>query len=159
MIAFLPANAPWCKQDFPHMTLVYAGLIADRDRSEFNAMAKDGISAARATGSFSLNVTGVETLGDAGEEVDALMLYPTPQLIAARKMVDNWNKSEFTDLLPHVTIGPAGSAFSQRADDGFSDSSFATRRRDVLPGSVFFDRLAICWGDDRLIFSLNNYDY
>jgi 2'-5' RNA ligase len=159
MIAFLPANAAWVKQDFPHMTLVYAGPIADRETSDLNVMAKDGISAARATGSFTLNVTGVETLGDAGEEVDALMLYPTPQLIVARQMVEKWNRSEFSDLLPHVSIGPAGSAFSRPSEDRFVDSNFTERRRNVLPSSVYFDRLAVCWGNDRLIFSLNNYDY
>lgn len=161
MIAFLPANAPYVKQDFPHLTLVYAGLIEDRDRSEFNAMAKDGISAARVTGSFSLSVVGVETLGDAGEEVDALTMFPTPQLLVARQMVDSWNKSEFsaTDFLPHVTIGPAGSAFLQGNTNGSIDPSYTNRSRNTLPNSVFFDRLAVCWGDDRLIFSLSSFDY
>lgn len=159
MIAFLPANGSFVKQDFPHMTLVYAGPITGREKSEFNEMAKDGISAARATGSFSLNVTGVETLGDAGEEVDALMLYPTPQLLIARKMTDSWDKSGFPELLPHVTIGPAGSAYAQRIVDSTGEQSYPSRRRDLLPSAVFFDRLAVCWGDDRLIFNLNTYDY
>jgi 2'-5' RNA ligase len=159
MIAFLPANGSFVKQDFPHLTLVYAGPIAGRDKSEFNSMGKDGISAARVTGSFTLNVTGVETLGDAGEEVDALMMYPTPQLVVARQMVQQWNKSEFEELLPHVTIGPAGSAYAQRVVDSSDETSYSNRRRDLLPSSVYFDRLAVCWGDDRLIFNLNTYDY
>lgn len=160
MIAFLPANGSWVKQDFPHLTLVYAGPIEGRDKSEFNAMGKDGISAARTTGSFSLNVTGVETLGDTGEEVDVLMVYPTPQLLLARQIVEKWNKSEFTDFLPHVTIGPAGSAYVQQVGDN-RDYEFgsSTRRRDLLPSSIFFDRLALCWGDDRLIFNLSTFDY
>lgn len=158
MIAFLPANGSWVKQDFPHLTLVYGGPITGRDKSEFNAMGKDGISAARATGSFSLSVTGVETLGDAGEEVDALMMYPTPQLLVARKIVESWNKSEFTEFLPHVTIGPAGSAYAQRVVDSTEEYSYRDRRRDVLPSTIYFDRLAVCWGDDRLIFNLSAYD-
>jgi len=159
MIAFLPANGMWAKQDFPHMTLVYAGLIADRSKSEFNTMAKDGISAARVTGSFTLNVVGVETLGDPGEEVDALVLYPTAQLMVARQMVQSWNKSEFTELLPHVTIGPAGSAFAQQVPSDTNDLTYMNRRKDILPSSIYFDRLAICWGDDRLIFNLSSFDY
>lgn len=159
MIAFLPANAPYVKQDFPHMTLVYAGEIAGRDKSEFNTMGKDAISAARVTGTFSVNVTGVDTLGDPGEEVDVLLVYPTPQLLVARQMVEKWNNSEFTEFLPHVTIGPAGSAYSQGSEDRFGESTYTKRSRDVLPASIFFDRLAVCWGDDRLIFSLSNYEY
>lgn len=160
MIAFLPSNAPWAKQDFPHLTLVYAGPIEGRDKSDFNTMGKDAISAARITGSFSLNVTGVETLGDPGEEVDALMLYPTPQLLLARQTVDKWNDSKFPNLLPHVSIGPVGSAFARQvSNNNMDDFELRTNRRDVLPSSIYFDRLAVCWGDDRLIFSLNNFDY
>jgi 2'-5' RNA ligase len=159
MIAFLPANAPYVKQDFPHLTLVYAGPITDRDKSEFNVMGKDAISAARAIGgSFSLNVTGVDTLGDAAEEVDVLLMYPTPQLLIARKMVESWNRSEFAEFLPHVTIGPAGSAYTQR-DVDTSEFSYSRSSRNVLPNSIFFNRLAVCWGNDRLIFSLSDYDY
>jgi 2'-5' RNA ligase len=160
MIAFLPANGSWAKQDFPHLTLVYAGEIADRDQNELNAMGKDGISAARAVGgSFSLNVTGVETLGDPGEEVDVLTVYPTPQLLVARRIVESWNKSEFTEFLPHVTVGPAGSAYAQRVVDSTDEYSYSNRRRDLLPSTIHFDRLAVCWGDDRLLFNLNTYDY
>lgn len=159
MIAFLPTNGSWVKQDFPHMTLVYAGEIAGRDDSEYNAMGKDAISAARAVGgSFSLNVTTIETLGDAGEEVDTLILYPTPQLLVARQIVEKWNKSEFTEFLPHVTIGPAGSAYAQRVVDRTEDYNYP-KRRDVLPTSIHFDRLAVCWGDSRAIFDLSFYDY
>lgn len=157
MIAFLPANGSWAKQDFPHLTLVFAGEIADRPMTEFNDMGKDAISAARAIGSFSCNVTGVEQLGDAGEEVDALILYPTPQLLVARSMTEKWDQSGFPEFLPHVTIGPAGSAFAQQVQDNTDDINWRDRRRDILPSNIFFDRLAICWGDKRLLFSLDNF--
>lgn len=157
MIAFLPANGSWAKQDFPHLTLVFAGEIADRPMTEFNDMGKDAISAARAIGSFSCNVTGVEQLGDAGEEVDALILYPTPQLLVARSMTEKWDQSGFPEFLPHVTIGPAGSAFAQQVQDNTDDINWRDRRRDILPSNIFFDRLAICWGDKRLIFSLDSF--
>lgn len=161
MIAFLPTNGSWCKQDFPHMTLVYAGSIVDRPKSEFNEMAKDAISAARIVKAFSLNVTGVEELGDQGEEVDALIFFPTPQLLIAYNTVaPRWNQSEFTDYLPHATIGPAGSAIAQEDPlTNTDDYSYTQRRRNTLPASVYFDRLAVCWGDDKMIFSLSDFDY
>lgn len=158
MIAFLPANAPYVKQDFPHMTLVFAGPIEGRDMTEFNDMGKDAITAARATSSFSLNVTGVEELGDEGEKVDVLTLYPTPQLLVARQMVEKWDQSGFPDFKPHVTIGPAGSAFAQQVQP-VDDFNLPDRRRDTLPSSIYFNRLAICWGDKRLIFDLSGFDF
>lgn len=162
MIAFLPANGSWCKQDFPHMTLVFAGKIEGRDRSEFNDLGKDAITASRTLGSFTLNVTGVETLGDEGEEVDALMLYPTPQLLVARRIVEQWNQSQFKDFLPHATIGPAGSAYAQTTPVDFNpyaESNVGSRQQNTLPSSIYFNRLAVCWGDDKLIFNLSNFDY
>ena len=158
MIAFLPTNGSWCKQDFPHMTLVFAGDITGRD-DELNDFGKDAIVASRALGTFSLNVTGVETLGDAGEEVDVLTLYPTPQLLTSRRLVEKWDQSGFSDFLPHATIGPAGSAFSQESVVNIDDINYSDRRRSTLPASLYFDRLAVCWGDKRLIFALGNYDY
>jgi 2'-5' RNA ligase len=162
MIAFLPTNGSWCKQDFPHMTLVFAGKIEDRPDTEFNEMAKDAISAARIVKSFSLNVVGVETLGDAGEEVDALMLFPTPQLLVAYNSVSSrWDKSEFRgNYLPHATIGPAGSAYTQEDPlTNTDDYNYKQNRRNTLPASIYFDRLAVCWGDNKMIFSLSDFDY
>lgn len=143
------------------MTLVYAGAIEGREISEFNNMGKDAISAARVTGSFSLSVTGVETLGDAGEEVDVLVFHPTPQLLVARNIVESWDQSGFEEFLPHATIGPAGSAYAQRIPPSAYEMERGSRGRtqDMLPSNVFFDRLAVCWGDDRLIFNLSSYDY
>jgi 2'-5' RNA ligase len=160
MIAFLPSNAPWCKQELPHMTLVYAGEIEGRDKSEFNEMGKDAITAARIVRTFSLTVTEIQQLGDEGEAVDALIFYPIPQLLVARKMVESWNQSEHKDFLPHVSIGPAGSAFADDVpQNGYVDENYNTKRRNTLPASVYFDRLAICWGDDKLVFSLGDFDY
>lgn len=157
MIAFLPANGSWCKQDFPHMTLVYAGAIEGRDISEFNDMGKDAINAARVTGSFSLNSLGVEQFGNEPDVVDVITLYPSPQLLVARRMVQNWDQSEFTDFKPHVTIGPAGSAYAQQVPVNSDRYDYSSRQKDMLPSSIYFDRLAICWGEKRLIFDLGNF--
>lgn len=142
------------------MTLVYAGDIADRDKAEFNRMGKDAITAARVVRTFSLTVTEIRQLGDAGEEVDALIFYPIPQLLVARQIVQSWNKSEFTDFLPHVSIGPPGSAYADNVPQtDYVDESYRDKRRNTLPASVYFDRLAVCWGDDKMIFSLGDFDY
>lgn len=157
MIAFLPTDTSWCKQDFPHMTLVFGGDAASLSDNDFNAMAKDALSAARMTGSFSLNVTGVEQLGEEPEIVDALMLYPTPQLLLARQLVEKWNKSQFTQFLPHATIGPAGSA-ALSTDPWPTNNSMSEvggTRWPGLPGSLYFNRVVACRGDQRIIFSMD----
>lgn len=141
MIAYLPVDGSvWIKQDFPHLTLVYAGFL---EESALNTLAKDAITAIRLTGTFSLSVTGLEVLGGDGEEkVDALVFYPLPQLLLARRMVEHWNASSHRDFLPHVTIGPEGSASSSAMGP--------------LPTRVYFNKIAACWGDRRLIFSIDD---
>ena len=152
MIVFIPIDGSWVKQDFPHMTLVHAGPIADRNEQEFNQMAKDALSAARVTGCFNLCVTGVEELGQS-EKVDALILYPSPQLVQARKMVAHWDTGEFPDFKPHVTIGPAGSAAAIVEPTPVFSEGY---RRQSLPTKLYFNKIAACWGDQRLIFDMEN---
>jgi 2'-5' RNA ligase len=139
------------------MTLVYGGPIEDRPITDFNNMAKDAISAARIVRAFSLNVTGVEEWGS-DEKVDVLTLYPTPQLLLAREVVEQWDTGEFKEFKPHVTIGPAGSAFSADIPtDTNMYSPYEGGRRSTLPSTIFFDRVAICWGAKRLVFNLSSY--
>jgi 2'-5' RNA ligase len=161
MIAFLPEDGRWCKQDLPHMTLVYCGSIEDLQSTDLNAMTKDAISAARVTGPFSLPVTAVEEWG-VNEKVDVLVLYPTPQLLVARSLVKHWNKSEFTEFKPHATIGPAGSAFAAKVEYGSPYESYRDpeyRRGDsgVLPDRLYFNRIAVCWGEKKLVFNTNSF--
>ena len=138
MLAFLPAgDTSWCKQDLPHLTLVYCGDIADLEPTAFNDLAKDGITVARTMKPFMLDVLGVDVFGaDSEAKVDALSLQPTPDLFTARKLVEHWNASQFKDLSPHVTVGPQGSA------DG------------TIPTKLYFDRLAAVWGNRQLVFNL-----
>jgi 2'-5' RNA ligase len=163
MIAYLPENGAWCKQDLPHMTLVYAGPTDQMQATDLNAMAKDAITAARITGPFSLPVISVEQYGDEGEEVDVLVMYSTPQLIVARKLVEHWNKSE-KPFTPHATVGPAGSAFVNTVgyvDDGSSGSEYRdfdrNVRRETLPDRLYFNRIAVCWNDKKLVFNTNSF--
>lgn len=161
IIAFLPEDGSWCKQDFPHMTLVYAGEIEKLQETDLNSLAKDAITAARITGPFSLEVTGVEELGT-DEKVDVLTLYPNPQLLVARRLVQHWDTGEFPEFKPHATIGPAGSAFSVKKPyvDGYeivSDRESYLTRRDVLPDRLYFNRVCVTWGDKKLVFRTNSF--
>lgn len=138
MIAFLPSgDTSWCKQDLPHLTLVYAGDIADLPPTAFNELAKDAISVARMTKPFTLDVLGIDVFGsDETEKVDVLSMQKTPALYTARRIVEHWNASEYKELSPHVTVGPQGSA------DG------------VIPTKIYFDRLLAAWGNRQLTFQL-----
>lgn len=138
MIAYIPAgDTSWCKQPLPHMTLVYAGTLMDRDPTSFNRIAKDAISAARVTPSFALDVVGVEVFGD-DEKVDVLRLESNSKLNSARRVVEHWSMSEHP-FNPHCTIGPEGSA------------------EGILPTRLYFDQILVAWGNRKLSFRLGEY--
>jgi 2'-5' RNA ligase len=135
MLAFLPTNGYWCKQDLPHMTLVYCGTIDDVNVGSYNDLAKDALTVARLMARpFSLDVIGVEVYGDE-EKVDVLTLGSIPKLDTARKFVGLWNKSGH-GFSPHATVGPEGSAEGE------------------IPTSLYFDRIAVCWGPKKIEFRL-----
>jgi len=152
MIAFLPSDGSWCQQDFPHMTLVW-GPIGNRADSQFNDLVKDAISASRITGAFSLPVTGLQELGD--PPVDALMFYPTPQLLLAYNIVQQWNGSQFPNYLPHATIGPAGSASQMTMPQNVWPDVNGNTPSKGLPSSLWFNRIAVAWGDKKIAFNID----
>lgn len=137
MLAFLPIYTDWCKIDLPHMTLVYAGVKGDLQAGDFNTLAKDAASLATLTRPFSLAVKGVEIFGDLNEQVKVLKLQPTTELLAARRFVEKWNKSQHP-FNPHCTIGPYSSVI------------------DVIPRQLAFDRLMVAWGEESITFWLNS---
>lgn len=135
MIALLPMTSDWCKIECPHLTLVYAGEIKDLDTASFNELAKDASMLAMMSSPVMLKVMSVEPFGYAEEQkVDALKFRPTPELMAMRRAVERWNKSEFP-FNPHATIGPLGS---------YGDN----------PRYVAFDRVMVGWGKEQLVFSM-----
>jgi hypothetical protein len=152
IIAFLPSDGSWCQQDFPHMTLVW-GPVGTRSDAQFNDLVKDAISASRITRAFSLPVTGVQELGD--PPVDALIFYPTPQLLLAYNLVKRWNGSEFTDYLPHATIGPAGSAAQMTMPQNVWPDVNGNTPNKGLPSILWFNRIAIGWGDKKIAFNID----
>lgn len=137
MVAFLPREAEWVKQDLPHLTLVYAGEIADQPSDGFTSLLADTLVISQLLPSFALLATGVEQFGEGMERVDVLRLLPSTQLLAARRIVQRWNASQYTDFKPHVTIGPVGSA-----------------QMLALPNRVYFDRVMIAWGDKHYTWFL-----
>lgn len=136
MIALLPMTTDWCKIDYPHLTLVYSGVITDHKPSEFNEMAKDVASIATLTRPIVLNVKGIEQMGPPEARVAALVLQPTSELMALRHQVDQWDMSNFPSYIPHATIGSYPAPMN------------------IQPPQLAFDRIAVCWGEDRVEFWL-----
>lgn len=136
MIALLPTEASWCKQDCPHLTLVYAGEIPDLKIGTFNELAKDASTLAMLSNSLRLKVVGMDVFGDDAEgRVNVLRLQPSSELLAMRRVVEHWNASEHP-FNPHVTVGPVNVGV------------------DIVPDSIGFDQLMVGWGDDKVTFRL-----
>jgi len=134
MIALLPINSDWSKLDLPHMTLAYAGKIADLGPTMFNEMAKAVSSIAMMSPPITVRVMGPDIFGDE-EKVDVLRLQPTQEVMAMREMVKQYDVSDHS-FRPHVTIGPMGS-FVQN-----------------VPSYIAFDRIYVGWGDRGVSFWL-----
>lgn len=139
MIALLPTNSDWCKIELPHLTLVYAGLVADMKPADFNELAKDAASVAMLANPISLRVVEKTTLGDT-EMVDVFRLMPSMELWSMRRAVEQWDASQF-DFNPHVTVGPVGTPV------------------DVIPSYVGFDQLVVAYGTELLPFRLQRGGY
>ena len=140
MIALLPIDTRWCQIELPHLTLVFCGKINDLQEGDFNEMAKDAASLASMNRPIALEVFKKEQFGnwteDPSDVVDVYRLRPKPELLGMRNTVKRWNKSEFKEFNPHVTIGPAGVI------------------TDFQPSVIAFDRIGVFWGRDReLVFN------
>lgn len=135
MIALLPESSEWCTLDLPHMTLVYGGDVSELQPSAFNEIAKDTAMLAMLSRTMDLRVLGREEFGPDGEKVEVYRLQATPELLAMRRAVEQWNASEFA-FNPHVTIGPVGAYVS------------------MPPSRIYFNKIMVGWGDDRLTWFL-----
>lgn len=132
MIALIPNTTYWCQIDLPHVTLVYAGEIAQLPPGTYNELSKAALSLALANSSVYLKVLGMDVFGEDDEKVDVLRLEPTPQIMAMRSQVASWNASQYTDYKPHATVGPEGSADPVK-----------------MPYFLAFDQIMCCWGEER----------
>lgn len=136
MIALLPATSFWCKNELPHLTLVYAGEIEEREPTDYNKMAKDAASLAMLTRPITLQVSDVEVFGEE-EKVDVLRFQASSELEAMRHTVEAWDTSDYDKFKPHATMGPVG-----------------TRMLVSTPEAVTFDRIYVGWGEECLTFWL-----
>lgn len=136
MIALIPVDAGWCKQETPHLTLVYAGEIPDLPADAFNDLAKDASSLAMLAAPLWLKVTGLDVFGgDTDERVNVLKLQPSSELLAMRRVVAHWNASQHP-FTPHVTVGPSHLGV------------------DLIPEGIGFDHVLVGWGDDQIPFRM-----
>jgi 2'-5' RNA ligase len=142
MVALLPVYTDWCKIELPHLTLVYAGEIANLSPTAFNSLAKDAMTIAMLSRPITLRVMGVEVFGT-DEKVDALKLQSTPELMSMRAIVEDWNASEHP-FNPHCTIGPT---------EGFGPNP--NRVYGEIPRYLVFDRVMVGWGEEQLVMWLS----
>lgn len=140
MVALLPTNTEWTNLDLPHLTLVYAGKVADLKTQDYNKLSKQVSDLAGMARPLGLKVVSRELFGDGEEQVEAFRLRPTYALWAMRRFVQDWNRSEYP-FNPHVTIGPPGTYVEN------------------VPRYLRFTKIMLAWGTDQLVFSLNGGDY
>ena len=138
MIAILPAHGDWGDVEFPHLTLVYAGLVADAEPDLFNKMLADTIMLAVLMPPPRLMSFGFSKFGTALESVEVLQFLASPALTAARRMVEKYSKSEYKTFRPHVTVG----------------SGINRIERDPV---VSFNQIVLAWGSDRHSFPFNGF--
>jgi 2'-5' RNA ligase len=133
MLALLPISSEWCKIELPHLTLVYIGEINSLSPTAHNELAKISLNFAFACAPMTLSVIDTAVFGET-DKVDVLSMYASPELLAIRGMVEEWNGSQHP-FNPHVTIGPEGTILSDNIQ---------------VPKQITFDRIAVGWGDSLL---------
>ena len=134
MVALLPMTTDWSTLELPHLTLIYAGKVADHKPYEFNNMAKDVSSLAALSRPIALEVMSIGPLGPPEDTVSAIMFRPKTELMAMRNFVEKWDTGKYPVYKPHATIGPYPSS------------------PPMTPSQIAFDRIAVCWGSDHLVF-------
>ena len=136
MVALLPKAAFWTKMDFPHLTLVYAGKLHERNRSDQVDIAKTAVQMSSVFNKLDVKVKKPDVLGPRSERVDVLLLEKHPMLLSMRRLLEWHNRSEYKDFKPHVTVGPKGSL------------------APPIPSVIHFDRIAVCFGEERAVMEL-----
>lgn len=155
IVALIPQEDSWCKIEPAHMTVVYVGETTDLKVNRFNELAKDVSSIAMLSNPINAKVMGKDVLGDVGERVDVMLISPTPEILAIRRMLEEWDKGTFPQFQPHVTVGPEGSMVGWNSDP--TDYNERPMGPSVMPLYLTFDRIAVFWGSDRLNFWLKKY--
>lgn len=131
MVAFYPAESYGSVMSPPHVTVVYAGEIGENDiefddlRAAFDAVRVDR---------FSAEVTGQELFGE--DEDTWVLTLEHPVLREVRGQFDQYNRSEYTDYQPHLTLNVDGEPLAEP------------------PTNIDIDRIALHWGDQVYIREL-----
>lgn len=137
MIALLPKETAWAgSQKLLHMTLVYAGNIQELAPYEHNEMLKKAMMIAATTRPLVLQTMRVETLGEAADAVDAVIVNPSGDLVSLSKECRPWNASQYRDWVAHITVGKSGTF------------------KGTLPTTLTFDRILVAWGEQHTIYPL-----
>jgi 2'-5' RNA ligase len=135
MVALLPVNRDWCRQDLPHMTISYLGHVPDLRESVHNELLKQALRLSMAYPSLQVPVTNVTEFGT-DELVNVLLLEKTTELIQLYEFFKEWDITDFS-FTPHCTIGPTGSIVGVR-----------------VPEFIRFDRILVSWGQANTIYRL-----
>lgn len=135
MVALLPTTTNWCKIDFPHVTIIYAGEIPELNPSLRNDLAKQALSVTTSFPPLVVDVLAVDEFGSE-EMVDVLLLRPTPELNYFYNKFKMWDNGGHPTFKPHATIGPMGSA------------------KDQVPNVLILDRICVSWGKENLVYAL-----
>lgn len=141
-VVLLPTTDEWCKQEFPHVTLVYLGDNVTGKTSVFNEVLKVTYRVAMLTNPLWVKVSGIETMGE-DDKVDVLRLSSSPELLAIRGFFEGWDDGGYPEFKPHATIGPMGSYSPE-----WNSQSVP------MPMYLTFDRICVWWGDEKTIFWL-----
>jgi 2'-5' RNA ligase len=137
MVALLPVESYWSTLEYPHLTIVYCGLVNEQPRYRYNELLKAANDIAQRTPKLHLRTSGVEVFGPEDKQVDVIRIELTPRLRLIRAILKPHDEGRFPEFKPHCTIGPVGSA------------------RNNIPTIISFDRIVVAWGADRMAYQLN----
>ena len=142
MVCLYPAEgeADWSTEEPPHLTLVYGGKTGESDVSQDDLLEVAQYISDQ-YGPMSINADRLDTLGKTGE-ANVVMMERTPALIDMRRLLNKFNRSEFKTFKPHVTIDNDG-------DEGGMDEA---------PDNIYFDAIAVHYGDDVHVFPLGKVE-
>ena len=136
MIALIPESFYLTNIEFPHCTLVYLGRVEKQTHKRYLELLGITSGLATITRSFTAKAIGYDTFGPTEDRVKVLKLERNPELHALRSFVERFNKSEFKEFRPHITLGSWDTEVYEH------------------PNAVRFNRLALCWGESRTFFRL-----
>lgn len=144
IVSLIPQDDSWCIQPEAHMTMIYAAQKkSDLNFLQIEALKKETYKISKLFDPIKANIVGTYVLGQTEEEkVDVFLIQRTPEIMSIRRMLESWDKSDFSTFKPHTTIGPQGS-YAYKAE----------KENPSYPKSLLFDRISIFWGEERFSFS------